>query len=75
MDFKSQLGPNALTITYPHTADGRKPSRPNMLTLMSALDDNINRLFADNINSNRKINRLQWSIGSLAVLNLILYWI
>jgi len=68
MDLKAQLGPTALTITYPHTADGRKPSRPNMLTLMSALDDNINR-------STRKINRLQWSIGSLAVLNLILYWI
>jgi hypothetical protein len=86
MDLKAQLGPNALTIMYPHTADGRKPGRPNMLTLMAALDDKLDnqaretnllslKAGAEVIQLRRQLNRLQYTVVGLAVLELILYFI
>jgi hypothetical protein len=76
MDTKTQLGPDVLNITYVHTADGRKPGRPNFLALMVSLDEKLDAFNAAsetrNRNTNLKIDRLQWSVVGLAVLTVVL---
>ncbi len=83
MEQLPQLGPDALKIIYAPTADGRKPGRPNMISIMAKLSDKLDCYSTETValaqrNTDHlkvKIKRLQWSIAALAVLEIILRWI